>query len=60
MIRNLDKADSVTKLCLALGSVVFYTTGVINGPLAKTLMILGVIILVIFVVRISVIFFTRD
>jgi len=60
IIKNLEIADRLTKLSLAFGVVVFYATGVINGPLARTLMILGTIMLLIFLAKVALMFFTRD
>jgi hypothetical protein len=60
MTRNLETADLVVKLILALGVVIFYFTGVIDGPVAQTLMILGLIVLLIFTVKTALTVFTRD
>lgn len=60
MTKNLETADMIVKLVLALSAVIFYFTRIISGPVARVLMILGVLIIVIFVVRILLTLLTRD
>lgn len=51
MSKNLEKADTVVKLTLAVSVLIFYLTNIINGPFARTLAILAAITIVIFIVR---------
>jgi hypothetical protein len=51
MTKNLEKADAVVKLTLAVLVIVFYGTHVIVGPFARLLMILSSLAIVIFVVK---------
>lgn len=51
MIRNLDHADSVVKITLAISVLLCYAFGIIAGPFAHALGFLSVIVIVIFVVR---------
>ena len=60
MTKNLETADHVAKLILALATVVFYFTGVINGAVGKVLMILGLVVLLIFVTKVMLSFLIRD
>ena len=52
MKKNLETADHVTKLILALAAVVFYVTGIIEGPVAKVLMVLGALVLILFFAKV--------
>lgn len=56
MTKNLETADTIVKLILAITVLVFYFTNVITGPFAQALMILAFIVVVIFVARL---FFAR-
>jgi hypothetical protein len=51
MTKNLETADMVVKLTLAVTVLVFYFTRVITGPFATTLMILSSVVIVVFVTR---------
>ena len=51
MIRNIDHADSVVKITLAISVLFCYAFGIIAGPFAHALGFLSVIVIVIFVVR---------
>lgn len=52
MTKNLQTADTIVKLLLAITVVISYFAKVFTGPLAEALMILSIIVLVIFVARI--------
>jgi hypothetical protein len=51
MTKNLEAADKIAKLTLSLLTVVFYFSGVIEGPFAGGLMIVSVVIMVIYFVK---------
>ena len=51
MIRNLDHADSVVKITLAISVLLCYAFGIIAGPFAHALGFLSVVVIVIFIVR---------
>lgn len=51
MIKNLETADMTIKLLLAFLVVFFYFTNVISGPLARALMILGLLVIGIFAAK---------
>ncbi len=51
MTKNLETADSIVQLILAITVLVFYFTNVITGPFAKALMILAIIVVLGFVAR---------
>lgn len=53
MTKNLETADTVMKLILAITVLLFYFTNVISGPFAKLLMILAIIVVVIFAARVA-------
>lgn len=52
MTKNLETADTIVKMTLAITVLVFYFTNVITGPFAKALMIIATIVVVIFIARI--------
>ncbi len=60
MTKNLETADSLAKLFLAVLVIVFYFSRVISGPFGKLLMILAVLVIVIFIVKTFLFFITRD
>lgn len=60
MTKNLETADLIVKLILALSAVIFYFTHIISGPVARVLMILGALVIIIFVARTLLILLTRD
>ncbi|HMV08443.1 MAG TPA: hypothetical protein PK325_14530 [Cyclobacteriaceae bacterium] len=51
MIKNLDHADSVVKLTLALSVLLCYGFGIIAGPFAHALGFLSGVVIIIFVVK---------
>lgn len=51
MIKNLDHADSVVKLTLAISVLLCYGFGIIAGPFAHALGFLSGVVVLIFVVR---------
>lgn len=51
MTKNLEKADAVVKLTLAVSIVVFYFMRVINGPFANALAVLSGLTILIFIVK---------
>jgi uncharacterized membrane protein len=57
MTKNLEKADTVVKLTLAVSVLVFYFTEVIVGPFAKALAILSGIM--IFIVTVKFLYHTK-
>jgi len=60
MIRNLDTADMIVKLVLALLVIVLYFTHVISGPMAKVLMIFGIAVIAIYLFKNILLLITRD
>lgn len=51
MTKNLEAADHIVKLVLAICTIGLYLAGVIAGPFAIALVVLSLIILIIFAVR---------
>lgn len=51
MTGNLETADTIVKLVLAIAVLISYFAHIITGPFATALMILSVIVVLIFVVR---------
>ncbi|MBL7833098.1 MAG: hypothetical protein JNK18_04055 [Cyclobacteriaceae bacterium] len=51
MIKNLDHADSVVKLTLAISVLLCYGFGIIAGPFAHALGFLSGVVVLIFVVK---------
>jgi hypothetical protein len=51
MTKNLETADRIAKLTLSLMTMLFYFTGVIDGPFASVLMIVSIAILLIYFVK---------
>jgi len=60
MIRNLEVADIIVKLILAVLMIVLYFPRVISGRSAMVLLVLVILIVVIFTFRIVLMFITRD
>jgi hypothetical protein len=60
MRKNLETADTVVKLTLAVSVVVFYSCRVISGPIARGLLILAILVLLLFIMKILLASFTRD
>lgn len=60
MTKKLETANSILTVVFALSFEVSYFTGVISGPFAKALMILGLLALVIFVAKVIVSKFLID
>ncbi|HEY0768950.1 MAG TPA: hypothetical protein VGD31_01265 [Sphingobacteriaceae bacterium] len=60
MTKNLETADLIVKIVLAVLVISFYFSRVITGPLARILMFLAVILIVIIAFRMAVLVFTRD
>lgn len=51
MTKNLETADMIVKLVLAVAVIIFYFTNLITGPFATTLLVLSIIVLVIFMAK---------
>jgi hypothetical protein len=51
MIKNLNTADIIVKLALAIGVTLLYTTRIIVGPLAKVLVVLAVSMVIVSVFK---------
>lgn len=51
MTKNLEHADSVVKLALAVSVLICYGFGIIAGPFAHALGFLSLVVIVIFIVR---------
>lgn len=51
MTKNLETADNIVKLVLSVSTVIFFFTGVIAGPFARSLVILSFVTLGIFIVK---------
>lgn len=52
MTKNLEKADTVVKLTLAVLVIILYFMQVISGPFAQALAVLSGLIILIFAVKI--------
>jgi hypothetical protein len=55
MTKNLEKADTIIKLTLAITTIVLYLSGVIAGPFGQILSGLSVIVIVIYLAKIVVV-----
>lgn len=51
MIKNLETADKIVKLVLAVSVIVLFLTNVIAGPFAVALVILSFFVLIIYAAR---------
>lgn len=51
MTKNLETADRIAKLVLAVGTVLLFFAGVIAGPFAHFLVAVSAVIIVIFLFR---------
>lgn len=51
MTKNLETADMIVKLVLAVAVIIFYFTNLITGPFATALLVLSIIVLVIFMAK---------
>lgn len=51
MTKNLEHADTVVKLTLAVSVIILFTMGFINGPFAIVLSILSGLTIFIFLVK---------
>jgi hypothetical protein len=51
MIKNLNTADIIVKLALAIGVTLLYTTRIIVGPLAKVFVVLAVSMVIVSVFK---------
>lgn len=60
MKKNLETADRLVKLILAATVSLAYFTGAISGPVARVLMILGLVVIFIFIVKGMWAVFLRD
>jgi len=53
MKRNLEKADAIVKVVLAVATIVLFLTKVIAGPFAVMLVVLSVIVLGFYLVKLA-------
>lgn len=60
MTKNLETADSIAKLALALMIITFHFTHVISGPLATFVVILAFVVILIFTVKLFLALITKD
>ena len=51
MTRNLETADKLAKLILSCSVVLSYFAGIISGPFARAMMLLGLLVIFIFVAK---------
>lgn len=51
MTKNLETADRIAKLALAITTTVLYLSGIIAGPSALALFLLSILVLLIFVLK---------
>lgn len=51
MTKNLEHADTVVKLTLAVSVIILFITGIINGPFAIALTVLSGLTIAIFAVK---------
>jgi hypothetical protein len=54
MTRNLETADKITKLTLAVATVILYFLHLIEGPFAKALLILSVGVITISIIKVMI------
>ena len=54
MTKNLETADRIAKLMLSVLTLVLYFFGVIQGPLAITLIVLSSIVILLYIIRLAV------
>jgi hypothetical protein len=54
MTRNLETADKITKLTLAVATVILYFLHLIEGPFAKALLILSVGVIIISIIKVMI------
>ena len=52
MTRNLETADRIAKLTLALMTVLLYFLRLIQGPFAEALLILSITVLAIYLLKV--------
>ena len=52
MTKNLETADTLVKLILAISTIILYITRIISGPFAVVLLILSIAIILLHVVRV--------
>lgn len=60
MAKNLETADTLVKLVLAITIVITYFTDLIQGPFAKALLVLALITVILYVTRTVVLYFFAD
>lgn len=51
MVKNLQTADTIVKLVLAVTTIIFYFANVISGPMAQILLILAIAVITIFAAK---------
>jgi len=51
MTKNLQTADLIVKLTLAIAVIAFYVAKMITGPLATVLLVLAIVTLTIFLAK---------
>jgi hypothetical protein len=60
MTGELDRADQITKLILAVTILTLYMSRAITGPFAKFLLVLAGVVVMIFLVKIIIAITTSD
>ena len=51
MTKNLETADTIVKLVLAIATIILFAARVITGPLAILLVLLSIIVLTVYATR---------
>lgn len=51
MTKNLETADKIAKLTLSVMCLTFYALGIIQGPFARSLMILSTVVILLYAAK---------
>jgi hypothetical protein len=60
MTKNLETADTIIKLMLAMTVIVLHATHVTAGPFSWVLMMLGFLVITIYAIRAALALYIRD
>lgn len=59
MTKNLETADTLVKLVLAISVILLYSADVIAGPFAVALVVLAALVLLIYAMKLFLSFLSR-
>lgn len=59
MTKNLETADTLVKLVLAISVILLYSVDVIAGPFAVALVVLAALVLLIYAMKVFLSFLSR-